>query len=53
MENSYKDYVKSESRKTDIKIGFIIGATLLLAAFAIGVGLGFIEIGANGLNFVF
>ncbi len=37
----------------DTKEWLIIGAVLLLALFAIGVGLGYISIGAQGISFLF
>lgn len=53
MKNLVNDYIKSESRKMNIKMGFIFGGTLLLAIFAICVGFGIIELGANGIKFLF
>ena len=36
-----------------VKEWIVIGATLLLALFAIGVGLGYITIGVHGISFLF
>jgi len=47
------EYSKKQARSLNWKMTLIIGATLLLAAFAIGVGLDVIEIGQFGIKFVF
>ena len=47
------DYSKKQSRGLKLRMGLLYGAVILIAAFAILVGLDLIEIGQNGIKFVF
>jgi len=47
------DYSKKQSRNLSWKLALLYGATILIAAFAILVGLDLLEVGATGIKFVF
>lgn len=53
LKNSLEDYRKKQARSINWRMTLIIGATLLLAATAILVGLGYLNMGAEGIYFSF